>query len=393
MARVDWAERLSRFAAEWKRSGIPPQEWCEREGYLWSTAKAYISIKKAKAFISEGDVQAPKKTPNSEKKSRKQSPKKITNSQSENVSEPAKNTGEKLHEKLTPGIETEIQNDTFAPSDFGLSGQQGEFAEAVSEGKSLIEAYRIADYKSEGKSAYVIASQLLRNPKVSRAIRWLRDRRQKRLALTEAEIIHQLSSIASIDANVFSQIRRVNCRYCWGDDHRYQWRDIEEQLQAERRAEADNKPPPDVSGGVGFVAVTIPNDECPRCHGEGVMETFYADTTQLDGPERWAYLGVEETMNGLKVKIASPEAARKELLAYLKATKGKLPAAAGQPEGGSSEDEYDREWKRLRNEKIQAEIERIRTGDKESNMIVVHNALQLPGAIQPTQEDIDEGDE
>ncbi|MHA1067137.1 terminase small subunit [Enterobacter ludwigii] len=178
----------------------------------------------------------------------------------------------------------------FNPSDFGLSGQQRKFAEAVSEGKSFIEAYSIADYKSEGKSAYVIASQLRRNPKVARAIRWLRDSRQKRLALTALEIIHQLSSIASVDANAFSQIRRVNCRYCWGDDHRYQWRNIEEQLQAERRADADNKPPPDVSGGVGFVSVTIPNDECPRCHGEGVMETFYADTMRLDGPERRAYL-------------------------------------------------------------------------------------------------------
>jgi hypothetical protein len=120
------------------------------------------------------------------------------------------------------------------------------------------------------------------------------------------------------------------------------------------------------------------------------MDTYYADTTQLDGPERWAYLGVEETMNGLKVKIASPEAARKELLAYLKATTGKQPAGGA---GGDREDDYDREWKRLRNEKIQAEIERIRTGDKESSLIVVHSALQVPGAIQPTQEDIDEGDE
>ncbi|MHA1067138.1 hypothetical protein ACR9GP_25225 [Enterobacter ludwigii] len=84
---------------------------------------------------------------------------------------------------------------------------------------------------------------------------------------------------------------------------------------------------------------------------------------------------MEETINGLKVKITSPEAARKELLSYLKATKEKLPAAGGPPEGGSTEGDYEREWKRLRNEKNQAEIERIRTRDKEINLIVVHNAL------------------
>lgn len=106
----------------------------------------------------------------------------------------------------------------------------------------------------------------------------------------------------------------------------------------------------------------------------------------LDGPARWGYLGVKETMNGLEMKIASPEAARKELLAYLKATRGTLPASGEQ--SSTNKEALELEGLKLRNEKLQAEIERIRTGDKESSLIVVHNALQVPGAVQTTQEDI-----
>ncbi|MDS1913325.1 terminase small subunit [Enterobacter asburiae] len=380
MAKPDWGALQKQFLADHAKSGISPKDWCDEQGLKFSSAKRYIKIAGYKTANSQK-----KQTANSQKKTLK----KAANSQSKKQQK----TEEKLFEKLALTIESEIPEDVFEPEMFGLNRQQGNFAEYVAKGKPLVEAYRLAEYECEGKYAHQSASRLYRNVKVQRAVRWLRDKNQKRLALTEREIIHQLSSIASIDANAFSQIRRVNCRYCWGEGHKYQWRDIEEQLQAEKRAEADNKAPPDVSGGIGFVEVMVPNDECPRCNGEGVMDTYYADTTQLDGPERWAYLGVEETMNGLKVKIASPEAARKELLAYLKATTGKQPAGGSGAAGGDREDDYDREWKRLRNEKIQAEIERIRTGDKESSLIVVHSALQVPGAIQPTQEDIDEGDE
>lgn len=304
----------------------------------------------------------------------------------------ASSGGQKAPQKSAEISPQDFDEDTFDSEMFGLSEKQGKFAEAVASGKKLIDAYSDAEYEGEGNTAYVNASRMLRNAKISRAIRWLRDRRQKRLALAEEEIIHQLSSIASADPNLISQIRRVNCRYCWGDDHQYQWRDVDEYERACASALAESKAPPSFDGGVGFVDTTVPNEDCPRCNGEGRMETFFADTSMLDGPERWLVTGVEETKVGLRVNMASPEAARKELLAYFKATRGKRPVA-GEPEGRASEDDYDREWKRLRNEKILAEIERIRTGDKESSLIVVHNALQVPGAVQPTQEDIDEGDE
>lgn len=376
MSKPDWGSLQQQYIAAHSRTGISPADWCEENGLKYATARRYI-----------------KKPPkNAQKNLRNSAQKTAQKDAAQSAQKRAKKTVEKNPEKIAPIVEPEIQEEIFDPDEFGISEQQGVFAQHVAMGKKLIDAYRLAGYKSEGNAASAGASQLLRNIKVSRAIRWLRDKRQKRLALTEAEIIHQLSSIASMDPNELTQYRRVNCRYCWGEDHEYQWNDMDEYERACELAMKEEKSPPSF-GGVGFIGSAVPNPDCPRCFGEGIGQQFFADSTMLDGPARWGYLGVEETMNGLKMKIASPEAARKELLAYLKATKGKLPAAGGQPEGGSTEDDYDREWKRLRNEKIQAEIERIRTGDKESNLIVVHNALQVPGAVQPTQEDIDEGDE
>lgn len=47
----------------------------------------------------------------------------------------------------------------------------------------------------------------------------------------------------------------------------------------------------------------------------------------------------------------------------------------------------DTRRRQLVNEKAEAEIENIRSGKNDSNLIVVHNALQVPGAMQPTSSD------
>lgn len=370
MSKPDWGTLQQQYIAAHSRTGISPVRWCEENGLKYATARRHI------------------------KKPPKTAQEKVRNSAQKDPAQTAQKratkSAEKNPEKISQKIFPEAQEKTFNPDEFGLNERETIFAEQVGYGAKLIDAYRSAGYSDNPKMAYAEASKMVRKPNIRRAITWLRDRRQRRLALTEQEIIHQLSAIASMDANAFSQIRRVNCRYCWGDDHQYQWRDVDEYERACASALAESKAPPMFDGGTGFVDTTIPNDDCPRCNGEGRMELFFPDTTQLDGPERWGYLGVEETTNGLKVKTASPEAARKELMAYLKATKGRAPAG-GSTVGKSNED-FDLEWKRLRNAKLEAEIENIRNGKQESNLVVVHNALQIPGAVQPTQEDIDEED-
>lgn len=368
MSKPDWGSLQQQYIAAHSRTGISPADWCEENGLKYATARRYI-----------------KKPPkNAQKNLRNSAQKTAQKDAAQSAQKRAKKSVEKNPEKIASIVEPEIQEEIFDPDEFGISEQQGVFAQHVAMGKKLIDAYRLAGYKSEGNAASAGASQLLRNIKVSRAIRWLRDRRQKRLALTEREIIHQLSSIASADPNLISHIRRVNCRYCWGDDHHYQWRDVDEYERACASALAESRPPPAFDGGIGFVETTIPNEACPRCNGDGQMDLFFADTSMLDGPERWLVTGVEQTMNGLKVRMASPEAARKELLAYIKATRRVIPGDSGQPE--TDKESLELKGLELRNEKLQVEIENIRKGKNDSNLVVVHNALQIPGAVQPTQD-------
>ena len=253
------------------------------------------------------------------------------------------------------------------PDDFGLSDQQMIFAQHVVEGKTRVEAYRLAGYTGTGNAAYVTASQLLRNPKVSRYVHHLRNERQRRYAAELDDVIGQLTAIINADPNEIAQYRRVNCRYCWGSDHKYQWRDIAEQLAAERKAEADGAHPPDTSGGIGFVNNGDPNPECPRCNGEGVGEPFFADTRDLEGDARYLLHGVKLGKFGIEILTADKDSARKEL--------GRLILLRNTSERQSL---LDVERLELQNEKLRHEISALKDGDKD-NAIVVHNTLPIPG--------------
>ncbi|EAV2866412.1 terminase small subunit [Salmonella enterica] len=302
------------FNAEHSRSGISPEDWCEARGLKYNSARRYI------------------------KKAPKTAQSELRNSAQKNCAKKTAQTAQKQEKKSEEKNPGNFPSDnrysdsdyTFNPDDFGISEQQGVFAEYVAAGKSLAEAYRLAGYQGEGNTIYVNASRLLRNAKVYRAISWLRDRRQRRLALTEEEIIHQLSAIASADPNEISHIRRVNCRYCWGKKHQYQWRDMDEYHAAREKA-LDGEMPE--YGGIGFFDSAVPNPECPRCGGEGIPDLYFADTTMIDGPARWLVAGVRQTMNGIEVKITSQEAARRELLRILErrlASKPEEPQIPGE---------------------------------------------------------------
>ncbi|HBV5531503.1 TPA: terminase small subunit [Klebsiella pneumoniae] len=329
MAKPDWGALQHQFLAEHAKTGISPKDWCAAQGLNYSSAKRYIKVTTYGA--------------NSQKKSAKKS----ANSQKAD------------HAKRSVKPEPEAQKKTASecsmppPStsdDFGLSDQQMIFAQHVVDGKTRVDAYRLAGYAGTGNAAYVTASQLLRNPKVSRYVHHLRNERQKRYAAELDDVIGQLTAIINADPNEISQYRRVNCRYCWGSDHKYQWRDIAEQLSAERKAESDGAAPPDTSGGIGFVDNADPNPECPRCNGEGVGEPFFADTRDLEGDARYLLQGVKLGKFGIEILTADKDAARRELAKLLIARDGS---------GGGNNNDLSRKLIELEIRKRTAEAERI----------------------------------
>lgn len=314
MSRVNWEELLALFAEAWRRTGISPEIWCGENGYSWGSAKRHITIKAAKKHLEEKGENSPKQTAKKAANSQKKTANKTANSQ---VAKQVKKTSasdkrESISEPVKL-IERDVETD-FEPAEFGLSEQQAKFAKEVLSGKSLVESYHLAGYLGEGNVAYVTASQLLRNPKVSRAIRYLRSRRKKRYTAELDEIVHQLVAITRADPNAISQYRRVNCRYCWGERHQYQWLDLDEQLKAEKKAEVDSKPPPDLSGGIGFISNMDPNPDCPRCNGEGEGQILMGDTRDLDVNEHAYFLGVKQTKNGIEAVTESKQAARAMLV-------------------------------------------------------------------------------
>jgi len=230
-----------------------------------------------------------------------------------------------LHDERLSNSEDEILTEEiddlgFEPSEFGLTGKQSLFVYWYIITRDRVTAYRKAGYKCEGSNVYPAASQIYRNINVAKAITVMEKRVSQRYTANLDELVDQLVAITRADPNLVSQYRRVNCRYCWGEDHRYQYRDDDEYDRAEKKAAKDGKSPPEY-GGVGFISNVDPNPECPRCNGEGVGEIKLGDTRDLSGDERAFYLGVKQTKNGIEVITESKQAARAMLLRILESRK------------------------------------------------------------------------
>jgi hypothetical protein len=281
---------------------------------------------------------------------------------------------EKRSETPSESNDTELSID---PDEYGLTRQQAWFAYWFVKTRCRVEAYRLAEFEGEGNTAYVGASRLYRKDKVQRAIRDLEKKVAKRYQVEFDDLIDQLVAIINADPNALAQYRRVNCRHCWGEGYKYQWRDLDEQLKSEEKTEADDKPPPDFSGGIGFVENMDPNPDCPRCNGEGIGETFFADTRDLGGAERQLFAGVKESKFGIEILAEDKKAARAQLLQLLTHRRSEQLQS------------LEIERVRLSNQKIQAEIELLKKGGGGSgDMVIIHNALKVPGSEpQDVQED------
>ncbi|HFO9217154.1 TPA: terminase small subunit [Escherichia coli] len=358
MSRPDWGALQQEYIAEYTRSGISPVAWCEARGLNYATARRYI-----------------KKTPkNAQTEMRKTAQK---SAQKKSAQTEQKRNGKSQIKKSVSDArlnEGDAEEISFCPDEFGISDQQAKFAMLVAQGKKLVEAYRLAGYESEGNAAYVTASQLLRNPKVYRTISYFRNQYQKRYTADLDLLVSQLMAIVQADPNQLAQFRRVNCRYCWGENHLYQWRDIAEFDNAAAQASRDGKPEPEY-GGLGFVDNAIPNPDCPKCCGEGTGQLYMADTTLLDGDARQLYAGAKLGKFGVEILLEDKAAARRELIKLIMATKGSSAGGAT-----DSRNDLELEGLRLRNEKLRTEIENLKKGvGGENNEIIIHNSLPMPG--------------
>jgi hypothetical protein len=158
------------------------------------------------------------------------------------------------------------------------------------------------------KTATRIACGLLKRTDVREAIQQRRQELIDAAKITNEWVLQRWVAIAEANPNDIAQVRRVNCRYCWGLDNRYQWTAAEYQEAVEKAVEA-GRPVPDGIGGFGFNCEADPNPACPECAGVGDEVVHVSDTRKLSGAAKALYAGVERTRDGLKVKLRDQDAA------------------------------------------------------------------------------------
>lgn len=292
-----------------------------------------------------------------------------------------------------------------------LTPQQRLFIAEYLKDNNATQAANRAGYSK--KTAREQGARLLSNVHIARTIA-----EQQKLSIVRAlagadEVLEKMWSIATFDANQLSQYRRGSCRYCWGEDHNYQWRDDVEYQEKLQEAIAREKPEPNDTGGYGYSHNREPHPECPRCDGDGIGQAYFADTRSLSAGAAMAYAGVKVSKNGIEITAINRERMFEAIIKRLGLADSELAqrlqlleidrrsreierielendrlrkSISGVAADGRESVDLDEEFKRLRNDKVRAEINRLNSGPDGETIIVVHKALQVPGAMQPEKD-------
>jgi phage terminase small subunit len=196
------------------------------------------------------------------------------------------------------------------------------------------------------------ASRLLSNVKVKEAIQVAMDKRAAKVEITADMVLQRWWDIATADPNDIIHLRRTCCRYCFGKDHQYQWKDEAEYEQAVQRAineakresEEKDKPVtpinPSDEGGYGFDKLERPHPKCPNCLGEGRPDVHIEDTRHLDGKAKLLYAGLKTTTTGIEIKMQDQGKALENVARHLSMFKDKVELTGN--EGGPLQVIFDK---------------------------------------------------
>ncbi|MEH0016794.1 terminase small subunit [Citrobacter portucalensis] len=308
MIKPDWGVLHQRFLSDHAVTGVSPKDWCEAQGLNYTSARRYI------------------KKPTAQKTAQK----KVRNAQTEQAPTTAQ------YEQSPTDAQTDIPESAqpFNLRNYGLNDMQIRFVEEYLLDLNRTAAYKRAGYKGEGNTAYVNASRLLRNAKVSQAIRDALDERSRRVKVTQDEVLKWWWDIATADATQLTEHHRGCCRYCWGLGFNYQWRDAVEFEEAEEKVKGkEGAIQPKDTGGYGYDGTLDPNPDCPRCNGVGLSRPVFHDKRDLKGAERRLFAGIKEGKFGLEMITRNQDEAMKMVAQHLGMlkTKTELSGPNGEP--------------------------------------------------------------
>jgi phage terminase small subunit len=222
-----------------------------------------------------------------------------------------------------------------------LTPREQVFAYHYAESRNAMMAYRQAyevNPKSNNRTVWEEANQVLRRPEVAREVRRLMDEMSDAAVLRAKEILQDLADIVTADPNDLIRIEVFNCRHCHGHEFKFQWADAMELARAldgyrnalaafeayrGKKPPPRPKPPADASGGFGYDFRAEPNRACPCCYGEGTQRVSAKDTTKLTPKALKLFKGVKQKADGsIEILMHDQMQARDMLIKMLGAYKG-----------------------------------------------------------------------
>jgi phage terminase small subunit len=206
------------------------------------------------------------------------------------------------------------------------------FVEEYAKDRNGTQAAIRAGYSVNSAGEQAVA--LLADPRVQAMVQAEQERVSKLANVEAAFVLQQWLELATADPSRVVNVRRVNCRHCWGIGGEYQW-SAREYAKAFDAAINSGVKLPECTGGFGWKHNAEPNLDCSECNGEGREDVFIADTSALTGPERKLIAAVETTKDGVKIKMRDQDGAVKNLASYLGMLieKRELTGKDGQPLG------------------------------------------------------------
>lgn len=166
--------------------------------------------------------------------------------------------------------------------------------------------------------AYQWVSNSKVKPHVFAAIEERKQARMERLQIEQDDILRPLLEVLVADPNELVEHRRVCCRYCYGEAHRYQFTPAEWDKAIkdhdEKRALAIKNGMPDPGeisreGGIGYDARKPPVEDCPECFGEGDSRVHFKDTRSLSKAARALYAGTKISKGSIEIQMQNKEKA------------------------------------------------------------------------------------
>lgn len=196
------------------------------------------------------------------------------------------------------------------------------FVEEYCKDRNGTQAAIRAGYTANEDAAGVTAARLLADARIQALIETQIAKVSQECLVEAADVLREWVALATADPSKIMHVRRINCRYCHGVGHQYQWNAREyaeacDRAQQPAKRGEDPEPFPDCGGGFGYRHNAEPHPACPECNGEGHEDIFFADTESLTGSERKLIAGIKRTKDGLEIKMRDQDAALQNIAKYL----------------------------------------------------------------------------